>query len=150
MLCSHIWKQSFFFLFLFIYLFFNPLHKNEVCPSVVSCYIEYVLSLSPFHSFLRFPFFTQPLHYLFVGASITCDEPKTAYTVVRTYKSNSAEENIEIWEGASNTGVRVLFETGVSHENSVVNYEVCLSPAVHTFVCTDGYSFLYICPLFAE
>ena len=117
-----------------------------LCLAILSMSSLYLLSIL----FSVSPFFSWSIHNLFVGASITCDEPKTAYTIVRTYKSNSAEENIEIWEGASNTGVRVLFETGVSHENSVVNYEVCLSPAVHTFVCTDGYSFLYICPLFVE
>ena len=138
-------KQQIQFIFFYSFALTKMKFVLLLCLAILSMSSLYLLSiLSPF------PFFTQPLHYLFVGASITCDEPKTAYTVVRTYKSNSAEENIEIWEGASNTGVRVLFESGVSHENSVVNYEVCLSPAVHTFVCTDGYSFLSICPLFAK
>ena len=135
--------------FIFFFYSFAPTRMKFVlllCLAILSMSSLYLFSiLFPFS-----PFLSRSIHFLFVGASITCDEPKTAYTVVRTYKSNSAEENIEIWEGASNTGVRVLFETGVSHENSVVNYEVCLSPAVHTFVCTDGYLFLSICPLFAK
>ncbi|KAK8807329.1 hypothetical protein WA158_004088 [Blastocystis sp. Blastoise] len=73
-----------------------------------------------------------------VSQSVTCTSTQTKVTLVRTFKSNCAEESFQIWEGSSSTGTLITSDNGISKENTVKNYELCLNPTMHTFVALDG------------
>ncbi|KAK8792931.1 hypothetical protein WA158_005095 [Blastocystis sp. Blastoise] len=70
--------------------------------------------------------------------TFSCVPPRVPITLRRTYKSNSFQETVEIWEGNSDTGTRKFRMNGANQENSIQVVNLCLSPVLHTFVALDG------------
>ena len=74
-----------------------------------------------------------------VGAcAIECASDKVPLYIQRTYKTDAFRETFEISEGDTVTGTRVYKQNGISLDNSVRSYEVCLSKTLHTLVLKDS------------
>ena len=56
---------------------------------------------------------------------------------MRTYRSRSYEELIEIWKGEQNVGTSMYSFSGVGKEDSEETHSLCLDQSVYTIVLYD-------------
>ncbi|KAK8801131.1 hypothetical protein WA158_001901 [Blastocystis sp. Blastoise] len=82
--------------------------------------------------------FTLFLALICLAQSLECSSPQVKILITRTHQGYASQEGIEVWDGTSATGIKVFSANGAGKDNTVVTYEMCLYPRIHTFAATDG------------